>query len=92
MMQYDVTQPCDLHETTGCSICSGLDKKLAKEDAVPTWEGVLPDGWTTPPPVPPGYVPALYPGRCAACKSPFPAGEPIRYSNEAGGWVPEVCC
>jgi hypothetical protein len=40
----DVTKmPCDLHELTGCSICSGLDKKLAAEDAqfdAASWDAI----------------------------------------------------
>jgi hypothetical protein len=29
-------EPCELHEITGCSICSGLDKRLAEQDRTPT--------------------------------------------------------
>lgn len=81
---YDVKVPCDLHEMTGCSICSGLDKKLAKEDA--------PVDIMTLGSPPPGHAWAQYPGKCAGCGTAYEIGEPIRFSRSANGWVPAVCC
>jgi hypothetical protein len=85
------TAPCDLHELTGCSICSGLDKKLAAEDAQQTgpltWDQVMALG--SPPP---GHTWAMWPGRCAGCGEPFSAGDPIRMSRTDGGWVAVGCC
>lgn len=81
---YDVKVPCDLHEMTGCSICSGLDKKLAKEDA--------PVDIMTLGSPPPGHAWAQWPGKCAGCGTAYEIGEPIRFSRSANGWVPAVCC
>jgi hypothetical protein len=78
-----IGQPCDLHELTGCSICSGLDKQLAAEDAE-----------ALPKRIAPGVVLSAWPGKCAFCGADFPKGEAIRYSNAAGGWTPVsgACC
>jgi hypothetical protein len=86
----DTTVPCDLHELTGCSICSGLDKKLAAEETNTgplTWEQIQTLG--SPPP---GHAWAQWPGRCAGCGEPFDSGDPIRMSKTAGGWVAVGCC
>lgn len=86
-----LAQPCDLHELTGCSICSGLDKELAAEDRAAdgpmTWDQVATLG--NPPP---GHAFAQYPGRCAACGAAFRPGDIIRHSKAFGGWVGAVCC
>jgi hypothetical protein len=87
----DTTVPCDLHELTGCSICSGLDKKLAAENAETTapltWDQVMTLG--SPPP---GHAWAQWPGKCAGCGESFHAGDPIRMSKTANGWVAVGCC
>lgn len=86
----DTTVPCDLHELTGCSICSGLDKKLAAEESQTgalTWEQVMELG--SPPP---GHCWVMWPGKCAKCGERFDAGEPIRMSRSDGGWVAVGCC
>lgn len=79
-----LAQPCDLHEMTGCSICSGLDKKLKAEK----------EAETVPERIAPGVVWAVWPGKCAFCGADFPQGEAIRWSNAAGGWTPVsgACC
>lgn len=84
MSGYDVTQPCDLHEMTGCSICSGLDKKLAAENG--------PVDLMTLGSPPPGHAWAQWPGKCAGCGDNFDRGDPIRFSRSANGWVGAVCC
>jgi hypothetical protein len=33
---------------------------------------------------------AVYPGRCADCRTPFAAGTPIRMQTPAG-WIAECC-
>lgn len=45
-------KPCELHEITNCSTCSGLDKKLAAEENLSA---------TGP------FAPALFPGKCPKC-------------------------
>lgn len=87
MSQIDFSkfsQPCSLHEITGCSICSGLDKQLKAEE----------EAESTPERVGPGVVLSAWPGKCAGCGADFPKGEAIRYSNAAGGWTPVsgACC
>lgn len=78
------TVPCDLHELTGCSICSGLDKKLAKED---TEVDIMTLG--SPPP---GHAWCQWATKCAGCGEAIERGEPIRFSKLANGWVGAVCC
>lgn len=84
--------PCDLHEVTGCSICSGLDKKLAKEDQELSWNELTGVGLAER--VAPGIVRARYAGKCAYCGADYPEGEPIRFSKSANGWTPasNACC
>jgi hypothetical protein len=76
-------EPCELHELTGCSICSGLDKKLAAEDAPVDLETL-----GSPPP---GHAWAQWPGRCAGCREPYDRGDMIRFSKTADGFV-GTCC
>jgi hypothetical protein len=66
------TEPCDLHELTGCSICSGLDKKLAAEEQE-TFELNGPTAY------------ALYSGKCPKHEGYFTAGTKI-YRSEAD-WI-----
>jgi hypothetical protein len=68
----DVTQPCDLHELTGCSICSGLDKKLAAEEKE-TFTVIGP------------AIRSEYPGKCPKCGDFFPGGTAISYTE--AGWI-----
>lgn len=75
---------CELHEVSNCSVCSGLDKKLAKEDAPVDLETL-----GSPPP---GYTWAQWPGKCAGCGQDFDRGEPIRYSKTSEGFVGNGCC
>jgi hypothetical protein len=85
-----LNQPCELHELTGCSICSGLDKQQTKEDRELSWQE-----WTgigMPERVAPGVVKARYAGKCAGCGEAYPVGETIRFSESANGWVGAVCC
>lgn len=65
-------EPCFLHEITNCSICTGLDKKLAAEER----ESFELNG-------PTAY--ALYPGKCPKCGEQFEVGKLI-YRTEAG-WI-----
>lgn len=79
-----IGQPCELHELTGCSICSGLDKQLQAEEeqeTAPQW-------------LAPGVVAAGWPGKCAGCGADYPAGTPIRHSSALGGFTPTSgeCC
>lgn len=89
----DVTKmPCDLHELTGCSICSGLDKKLAAEDAqfdAAGWDAIAGAAERR---IAPGIVRAQYNGRCAGCQTRYPVGAAIRHSDTANGWVGMECC
>lgn len=47
-------EPCDLHEITNCSVCSGLDKKLADAER----EDFTPAG---------PFGPAVFLGKCPKC-------------------------
>lgn len=89
-------EPCDLHELTGCSICSGLDKKLAAEELAaeerrPFGSGLLTWGDAaalgSPPP---GHFWAQYDGKCARCGEWFAAGTPLR--SGPNGWIAVGCC
>lgn len=75
---------CELHEVSNCSVCSGLDKKLAKEDAPVDLETL-----GSPPP---GYTWAQWPGKCVGCGQDFDRGEPIQYSKMSEGFVGNGCC
>jgi hypothetical protein len=84
---------CELHEVSNCSICTGLDKQLQIREQQRTTRA------TTGRSVrirlealPPGGVHAMYPGRCANCGVFFEAGEAIRYSESADGFVSMECC
>lgn len=67
-----IGQPCELHELTGCSICSGLDKKLAAEEfEVPAH----------------GYqIEARWAGKCPKCGEEWPVGQAI-YLTSASVWI-----
>ena len=86
------TEPCGLHEFTGCSICSGLDKKLAAEEAAADtlWMRFA-DADPRPRPIG-SVVAAQYPGQCAGCGNDFRPGQPIRWSLKENGWVVSGCC
>lgn len=89
----DVTKtPCKLHELTGCSICSGLDKKLATEEAqfdAAGWDAIAGAAERR---IAPGIVRSQYSGLCAGCKTPYGVGAAIRHSGAANGWVGMECC
>ena len=51
-------EPCELHEITNCSTCSGLDKKLAAEKFETVGQS-----WT-----------AMYPGKCPKCGDEYNPG------------------
>lgn len=61
-------EPCELHEITNCSVCTGLDKRLAAEEK-PEWTGAT---WT-----------AQHPGKCPRCGEFFDVGATI-YSSDSG--------
>lgn len=65
-------EPCDLHELTGCSICSGLDKRLAESEKE-TFELNGPTAY------------ALFPGKCPKCGESFAVSTMI-YRTDAG-WI-----
>lgn len=58
-------EPCELHEITNCSTCSGLDKRLAKQEI--EWTG--------------GLTTALHPGKCPRCGEVFDVGTTIYSSE-----------
>lgn len=66
------SEPCDLHELTGCSICSGLDKRIVageRKTFEPTGQSMC----------------ARYAGKCPRCGEWFDVSTRI-YRTEAG-WV-----
>lgn len=81
-MATNPTEPCELHEITNCSICTGADK--AEKKAEQTREEELL--------AKPGYVRSTLGGRCAKCQCYFPVGSVIRYSEANKGWVSMSCC
>ena len=88
------TEPCDLHEITNCSTCSGLDKKLAKEDAEADLGPTSPMSWSSlaAAVVEPGEVIAKWSGNCAWCGRRYEAGETIKFSQKHDGWVTVMGC
>lgn len=56
-------EPCKLHEITRCSVCTGLDKRLARE----RFRLAL---------FPP-TIEARHPGQCPKCEQSFDVGTPI---------------
>jgi hypothetical protein len=80
-------EPCELHEITNCSICTGLDKMLAAEQA-PSYAAEV--GRVAG--LPPGHRRAQWDGSCKSCGTEYDAGEVIRFSKTADGWVGIGCC
>ena len=79
------TEPCNLHEITNCSICTGLDKEQLAEDTGTLWSDF---GQYRPL----GTVfAAQRAGRCASCGHRFEAGADIRWSSDVSGWVEKEC-
>lgn len=69
------TEPCELHELTGCSICSGLDKKMAAEEHEEMPAQSAP--WF-----------ARYSGVCARCSLPFPQSASVVWVSKNGEYLP----
>lgn len=80
--------PCDLHEVTNCSICTGADKAYEETLREPTPEG--------PPPHISGGVTiwAQFPGHCAQCGHSYQPNAAIHrpYGGLDGGWIGVDCC
>jgi len=87
-----ILEPCEKHEVSNCSICSGLDKRLQDAERRPPGSGRRPGRKARIERLPFGVVHADYPGRCADCGVWFEAGEPIRHSDKVDGWVSTECC
>lgn len=81
-------EPCDLHAVSNCSMCSGLDKRLQAQ----TRQRGTGSRRVRFERLPPGGVHARYSGRCAGCGVFYEAGEAVRYSDIADGWVSMECC
>jgi hypothetical protein len=81
------TTPCDLHELTNCSICTGADKRHEASLQESEYDrGALPrlPGGPT--------IHAKFSGSCAGCGRRYPAGTPIHHSSEYDGWIGVECC
>lgn len=81
--------PCELHEITNCSVCTGWDK--AYQD---TLEDSPPDDLPPLPRHPDGH-PSIYsrfPGTCIGCGRRYERWTPIHHSQEHDGWVGLDCC
>ena len=81
------TEPCEKHELTNCSICTGKDRKFRASLEEPQYDrGALPK-------IPGGAtIFANYPSTCAGCGRRYPKGEPIHHSQDHDGWVGVSCC
>lgn len=82
------TTPCELHELTNCSFCTGTDKNFERslEDSAPDPSAPIPrfPGGPT--------IRANYAGNCTQCGRRYPQGSFIYHSKEADGWVGVDCC
>lgn len=81
-------EPCELHEVTNCSICTGQDKKFeaSLEPSYDQDRGVAPliGGGPT--------IFAHYPGTCASCGRRWQEGDPIHRPRDGDGWIGVECC
>lgn len=83
-------EPCDLHELTGCSICTGVDRTYSASlvEQATTWEDTpVPrriEGGPT--------IRARFAGHCAGCGRSYPPGEPIHRPAKSDGWLAVECC
>lgn len=80
---YDFYQPCEKHELPFCGECNGDAARLAES---------LKEGRLDSSHLPPGIVLAEYPGQCAGCSQNYGRQSPIRYDDDAPGWVAMACC
>lgn len=59
-------EPCELHEITNCSVCTGLDKKLAAQDR----SEFRP------------VTQAKFESKCVSCGETYPAGTTIYLNDD----------
>lgn len=79
--------PCDLHELTNCSICTGVGKRFEATLAEPVVDRGL------PPRIPGGpTIFARYGGTCAGCGRRYEINDAIHHDREQDGWVGVECC
>ena len=80
--------PCDLHEITNCSVCTGADKRFQR-----SLEDPLPDPDAPVPYIPGGItMHAKFDGNCAGCGRRYPVGTIIHRPHELGEWYSIECC
>lgn len=82
-------EPCELHEVSNCSICTGVDKKYEASLELPSYDR---DGEVLP--VIPGgpTIWSKFPGTCTSCGRRWQDGEPIHHPREGDGWIGVACC
>lgn len=80
--------PCDLHEVTNCTYCTGNDKRFEESLVDPE-----PDA-STPLPVIPGgpTIRARFAGNCKSCGRRYQVNEGIHHDRDADGWIGVECC
>jgi hypothetical protein len=80
-------EPCDLHEVSNCSICTGADKRYVASLEEPMYDRGL------PPRIPGGpTIFARHVGHCTGCGRRWEPGDAIHRDPELDGWVGVDCC
>lgn len=80
-------QPCEKHELTNCSICTGVDKQFDSSLTEAAYDQGLPPRIAGGP-----TIFANFAATCASCGRRYPKGEPIHHSREDDGWIAVSCC